>query len=889
MDASLHRPDPDAILARLREEETRAKRGHLKVFLGMCPGVGKTYSMLRNGHKERVDGRDVLVGVVETHGRVETQALLDQLTIQPRKEITYHGTVLKEMDLEAIIARRPSLVLVDELAHTNAPGSRHTKRWQDVVELLEAGIDVFTTVNIQHIDSRADAVRQITGANVHETVPDSVFELADEIELIDLTPETLRERLSEGKVYMGERAATAKENFFQEANLTALRELALRFTAERVDRQMRSQRVGDSRRVVWRTNDRLLVAVGPSPFSTQLVRRTRRMSDAAGVPWVAVHVETSRPLAPESQRLLDKNLALARELGAEIVVTHDDNVPAALVRVALEYNATQIVVGKPRGNRWVELIRGGSLVDQLVRMGGDIDIYMVPAEDGNKRKPELNWSFSTSPREYLIAMVAIAAVTGASWLCLSDWFGYRSVGLLYLLATMVLGLRVGRGPVLFAGVLGAVVWNFLFIPPRYTFVIGSFEDMMLYVTTVIAALMVGQLTARIRAQSLNERLREERATALLQLSRALGAAKALDDAVFAALRQVDELFGAQTTLAFVDEQSGALVPHFAGSYPLDDKELGVANWSFRNRRSAGRFTDTLPASVGYYAPLVSEETAVGVLGVKMPAKGTLSLSQRDLLEAFARQLALILEREHLRAASERERILAESEKLHHTLLESVSHELRTPLAVITSVSENLPKAGPALQADLIVELQTAVQRLNRLVGNLLDQTRLESGTLKPLMDWCDAHDLINAAVAGTKDALTGHPLEISVPENLPPVLVDFALTEQALANLLLNAGHHTPPGTPVTVTAGIAPDGRQVFFSVADRGPGWPVSAREGLFKKFARGHDARTGGLGLGLSIVQGFMAAQGGEVTLSDNTAGGARITLYLPHVAVNQPPPE
>ncbi|HXA14594.1 MAG TPA: universal stress protein, partial [Opitutaceae bacterium] len=426
---SENRPDPDALLASLHREEARAKRGQLKVFFGMCPGVGKTFAMLRAGQKETRDGVDTVVGVVETHGRVETQALLTGLTVIPRKQIDYRGATLGEMDLEAIIALRPKLALVDELAHTNAPGSRHPKRWQDVVELLEAGIDVYSTLNVQHIESRSDAVRQITGAPVHETVPDSVLDLANEIELIDLTPSALRDRLQEGKVYLGERAAVARENFFKEEHLTALRELALRFTAERVDRQLREMRAGDARRIVWRSGERLLVAVGASPFSTQLVRWTRRMSAALGAPWIAVHIETSRTLSPEGQRLLDQNLALARELGAEVVVTHDEDMAAALVRVARVHNATQIVVGKPRGNRWRDWLRGGSLVDRLARLGGEIDIYMVPAEEKKPRRIRLEWVEHSSLQEYLTALGVIAGVTLASWF-IADFSGYHSVGML---------------------------------------------------------------------------------------------------------------------------------------------------------------------------------------------------------------------------------------------------------------------------------------------------------------------------------------------------------------------------------------------------------------------------------------------------------------------------
>jgi two-component system sensor histidine kinase KdpD len=879
MDAPEIRPDPDALLTKLREDESRAKRGRLKVFFGMCPGVGKTFAMLRTARKERSDGTDVLVGIVETHGRVETEALLDQLTVLPRKEFPYRGTVLREMDLEAILARRPTLVLVDELAHSNAPGSRHAKRWQDVVELLEAGLDVFTTLNLQHLESRADTVRQITGATIHETVPDSVLDLADEIELVDITPETLRERLTEGKVYLGDRAAAAKENFFQETHLAALRELALRYTAERVDRQLREMRAGGAKRIVWRSGERLLVAVAPSPFSTQLVRWTRRMSAALGAPWVAVHVETAQVLSPEGQRLLDKNLALARELGAEVVITHDQDVPAALVRVALACNATQIVVGKPRGNFWAELLRGGSLVDRLARIGGDIDIYMVPAEEKHLRRLYLSGLASSPPLEYACALAAIAIVTFAGTLFTAAG-SYRSVGLLYLLTVIALSLRLDRWPVLFAGILAAAAWDFFFIPPRYTFVIGSAEDTLLFFATIAVALVAGQLSARIRAQARNEHLREERATALFQLTRALAEAKTLDEAVFAALRQADELFAATTALSFADEHGGALSPHFAGSFPLDEKERGVADWVFRNRRHAGRFTDTLPGSAGYYIPLLREDHAVGVLAVKLPPGESLSLGQRDLLDVFARQLALVVEREHLHAASEREKLLAESDKLHRALLESVSHELRTPLAVITAAVENLADADLSLRANLVAELRTAAHRLNRVVGNLLDQTRLESGALQPHLDWCDARDLINAAVESTTDALAGRPLEINVASDLPPIHADFALTEQALANLLLNAANHTPAATPVFVTAGLESGAERVYFTVADRGPGFPPVLREELFRKFIRGRNAHPGGLGLGLSIVRGFILAQGGEVVIRDNPGGGAAVTLYLPH---------
>jgi len=883
------RPDPDALLASLNREEAKARRGRMKIFFGMCPGVGKTYAMLRAAQQELAGRLDVVVAVVETHGRKETEALLAGLPVVPRRRVEHRGAQLDEMDLEAVLTRKPRLALVDELAHTNAPGSRHTKRYQDVIELLEAGIDVFSTLNVQHLESRADAVRQITGAPVHETVPDSIIELADQIELIDLTPEALRERLADGKVYLGERAAVAAENFFKDTNLTALREIALRYVAERVDTRLRELRATGGTHAVWRSGERLLVAVGPSPFSLQLVRWTRRMAAAQGAAWLAVSVESARSLAADARRRLDQNLALARELGAEVVVTHDEDVAEALVRVAVQYNATQIVVGKSHSPWWQDLLRGGSLVDRLLRGSGTIDVYVVPPERvAGKVSPRLDWqpAIDSPLSEYREVLGALAVLTGIAWFA-APHTGYVIVGLVYLLAVIVLSLRVGRWPVLVAGAVSALLWNFLFIPPLFTFVISKSEDVLMFVTYFVVALIAGQLTARVRAQERNERLREERATALFHLTRSLGAAQSLDDAVFAALRQADALFQGTSALLLVHE--GALSPHFAGSFTLSDKARGVADWAWKNRKRAGRFTDTLPSAEGFYAPLVREESAVGVLVVRVAPEATLTLPQRDLIESFAAQLALVVESEGFRAASEREKLLAESERLHRTLLDSVSHELRTPLAVMTSVLENLDTADAPTRAALVAEGRAAANRLNRLVGNLLDQTRLESGALRPRLDWCDARDLVNAAVEGVRELLAGHPFEVLMPDDLPPVRADFALTEQALANLLLNAAVHTPAATPILLTAGLEGGGKRLYFSVADRGPGFPAEMRERLFKKFVRGDAARAGGLGLGLSIVRGFVSAQGGEIVIGENPGGGAVFTIYLPHQTPQTPVPE
>jgi len=885
------RPDPDLLLASLQREQQRAQRGKLKVFFGMCPGVGKTYAMLRAAQQDLRDGVDLVVGIAETHRRAETEALLTGLPVLPRREITYKGIQVTEMDLEAVLARRPRLVLVDELAHTNAPGSRHPKRYQDVVEILDAGIDVYTTLNVQHIESRADAVRQITGAHVHETVPDSVFGLADQIELVDITPEALRERLRDGKVYLEGRAEAAAENFFKDTHLTALRELALRFVAEQVEMRLRELRSAGTLKTVWRSGERLLVAVGPSPSSLQLVRWTRRMAAAQGAAWTAVSVETAKSLDAESQRRLEANLSLARDLGAEVVVTHDTDVAAALMRVALQRNATQIVVGKSRNPRWLDALRGGNLVDRLIRLAASTDLYVVPAERSSGQAAawvDLRPAQASPGHEYGLVLGSLAVLTLACWF-LVPFSGYLTIGLVYLLAIIVLSLRVGPGPVFVAGVVSALSWNFFFIPPRFTFVIGSFHDAFMFATYFVVALAAGHLTARVRAQERNERMREDRATALLHLTQALGSADTLDQAVFAVLRQADTHFGATTALLLDDGNGSALMPHFAGSFQLSEKERGVADWVWRNRKKAGRFTDTLPSAEGFHLPLVREGAAIGVLVLRIPPEATLTLAQRDLAESFAGQLAQTVEHEYLRAAGEREKLLAESEKLHRALLDGVSHELKTPLAVLSSAVENLATADAQTRMDLAHEIRTATGRLNRLVNNLLDQTRLESGALRPHLDWCDGHDLVNAAVDGVSEALDGHPFEVSLPSDLPLFRADAALMEQVIANLLLNAALHTPPGTEIFVAAGVDRAKSRVFFTVADRGPGLPSAMRDRLFQKFQRGDAAKAGGLGLGLSIIRGFVTAQGGDVVAGENPGGGAVMTVYLPYTPHGEVPAE
>jgi two-component system sensor histidine kinase KdpD len=874
------RPNPDALLAAMQRDEARQRRGKLKVFLGMCAGVGKTYAMLEAARREFIAGRDVVIGYLETHGRKETDALAEGLPIIPRREIEYRGMQLSEFDLDAALARKPKLILVDEFAHSNAPESRHPKRYQDVLELLDAGIDVFTTLNIQHIESRAEAVSQITGVTIHETVPDTALTDA-EFELVDLPPDELRARLAAGKVYLPERAATAQDRFFRVGNLSALRELALRFTAEHVGQEVLAERQAQGAGVPWKSGQRLLVAVSASPTSASLVRWTRRLAGELHAAWLAVYVESTRALSDEDQARLAKNLALARELGAEIITTTDDDVVRGILRIAREQNATQIVVGKPAGWRVLELFRGGSVLNRLIRESGQIDVLVVRAggeiPSARPLRPDNFWKIDF--RTYAWAAGVVAGVTGLNAV-LDRFVGFYALALTYLLAVVLLALFVGRGPVFFAASLSALLWNFFFLPPRFTFFITSFQDGMMFAMYFVVALVLGQLTARIRAQQATERQREQRATALYLLTRELAESPDLAQLLAVVIQQVGKTFHADVALSLPDElESAPVTAYFASSWALSDKEQTVAAWAFQHRQAAGRGTDNLPASEGLHLPLVAGTRATGVLSLRFLDATPLPPAQRDLLDAFIRQIALVFDRERLRDAETQAKFLAESERMGTMLLNSVSHELRTPLAAISSVASGLRAAGElnSAQQSLTVELDEATGRLNRLVRNLLDLSRLEAGHLRTNADWHDLHDLLRSALQNLGRALSQHKIKIDVPNDFPPVKLDAILTEQILLNLLGNAAVHTPPGTKVEVSAQAEAD--QLLLRVADNGPGLPPGDTSRWFDRFQRGPDAVVGGTGIGLSLVKGFAEAQGGSVSAENRPGGGALIIVKLP----------
>ena len=871
------RPNPDALLAAIQKETAQERRGRLKVFLGMSPGVGKTYAMLEAARRELAAGTDVVIGYVETHGRKETDALAAGLPLVPRKTAEHRGIALTEMDLDAVLARHPRLALVDELAHTNAPGSRHPKRWQDVQELLDAGIDVFTTVNVQHIESRADTVRQITSAEIRETVPDSVLDAAD-IELVDLPPAELLQRLREGKVYMAERATAAAANFFREANLTALRELSLRLVADHVGEETEEYHRTQTTSGPWKTGHRLLVAVSSSPLSEPLIRWTRRMADSLKCPWVAVHVESSRPLSEPAQERLEKNLALARTLGAEVIDTADENLVRGLLRIAHRLNITQIIVGKPAASGLWDWWRAGRLLRQLTRESGNIDLHVVRGEKTESGHAESRWRWPTpsAGKQYAAAAGVVTAVALLN-APLSQYTGPRVPGLVFLLAVVLLALFLGRGPVFLAGALSALVWNYFFLPPRFTFIIQSTEDGILFGLYFVVAIVLGQLVARIRAQEQAERRREERATALYQLTRELAQAGTRDEVVWQLMAEVSRVFRAVVAVAF--PAGTRLAIHPDSSLTVTDKELNVAEWAFHHRQAAGRFTDNLPGAEALHLPLATERAVLGVLLVSLPDR-TLTLAQRDLLEAYGRQAALVLDRVALRASAEQSKLVAESERLSNALLNSISHELRTPLAAITSATSTLVETQDApgeLRRSMIAEIQEAAARLNRLVGNLLDVTRLESGHVQARLEWCDVGDLVGTTARSLARELARHPLKVEVGENLPLARLDFTLMQQALSNLLLNAVVHTPDGTPIRLHA--RKERSDLVISVADDGPGLPPDLLPRIFDKFIRAPDAPAGGSGLGLAIVKGFVEAQGGRITAENREGRGAVFTIRAP----------
>jgi two-component system, OmpR family, sensor histidine kinase KdpD len=885
------RRDPEALLVRAREEEARKHRGKLKVFFGAAPGVGKTYAMLEAAREQRSAGLDVVAGVVETHGRAETEALLEGVDVLPPRRVEYRGTTLKELDLDAALARRPAIILIDELAHTNAPESRHAKRWQDVLELLDAGIDVYSTVNVQHLESLNDVVAQVTGVVVRETVPDSVLEQADEVELIDLPVEDLRQRLKEGKVYIPEQAAEAVRNFFREGNLIALRELALRHTAESVDAQMRRYRREHAIETTWPVAERLMVCISPSPFANALVRAGRRIATRVGAPWVVAYVETptNARLPEETRARVVDALRLAESLGAETVTLSGPRMSDEILAYARERNVSQIVIGKPQRPLWKRLLLG-SIVDALVRGSGEIDIHVISGEPGAKPvRPSRFRARPTDTTAYGLAVAVVAAATGLAWLMLPR-FELANIVMVYLLSVVAVSARTGRGPSVLASILSVAAFDFFFVPPRFTFAVSDSQYLVTFAVMLIVALLVSGLTVSIRAQAQSARERERRTSVLYEMSRELASTRGITELLGVALRHLVDVFGGRMVI-LLPGAAGRLEPRASMLAPfhMDPNDGAVSQWAYDHRQPAGMGTDNLPGAQMLFVPLVASRGIVGVLGMRLAEPHMFDApDQWHLLETFANQIALATERGLLAEEAQTAQVSAEGERLRNTLLSSVSHDLRTPLAAITGGTSTLLDPTARLdesgRRELMLTMHEEAERLDRLVQNLLEMTRLESGSVQLRKVWHPLEEVVGAVLHRYSARLRGRSVTTRVPTDLPLVEIDEVLIEQVLINLLDNALKYTPEDSPVEIAASLV-DGA-VVVEVADRGPGLAAGDEQRVFEKFYRSPRVPARGSGLGLSICRGIVEAHGGRIEAENRPGGGAVFRFTLP---AKEPAPE
>jgi len=889
------RPDPDKLLARVQAEEARAQRGRLRVFFGASAGVGKTYAMLEAARNARAAGKDVVVGYVEPHGRVETERLLEGLERLPTLTVRYRGIGRQEFDLDAALQRRPDILLVDELAHSNLVGGeppmRHPKRWQDVEELLEAGISVWTTVNVQHLESLNDLVTQITGVRQRETLPDHVFDEADEVELIDLPPEDLLARLHAGKVYIHDEVPNAVERFFRVPNLMALREMALRRVADRVEAAARASAGADLERRPRLPGERVLVATGPDPQSEQLVRAGKRLADALDAEWTVVYVETPALLKmseAQRNRRIDL-LRLGESLGAETVTIDGPTATEAILQYARTRSATRVIVGAPKRFGFRALLRPSTATELARRARGFDVITIAPAESvlpGYKRaapvRPD-NLPVQIRWDRYGWAGLISALCTLVAF-AMYPHFELVNLVMVYLLGATLSGLRLGRGPSVLTTVLNVAAFDFCFVPPRFTFAVSDAQYLVTFAVMLIVGLVSATLMASVRQQTRVAAARERRTALLYAMSRELAATRGIEQLAAVAVRHVAEVFQCEAVVLLPD-QDGRL--HLPSGKPLEQSlrhaDLAIAQWVADHGREAGLGTDTLPAAPALYVPLGDAQRDLGVLAVLPEHRRRVSLpEQRHLLETFAGQVGVALERAQLAERTEAVRVAAERESLRNTLLASISHDLRTPLAAIAGAGGTLAAQGEALdQATrqlLARSIETKAREMSELITNVLDLMRFEVGQVVLRRDWEDLGDLVEAAVRELGPRLNAYSVETRIPANLPPVHVDAMLTVKLFANLLDNVVKYTPAGTRVIILATL--DKAFVLVTVDDTGPGLPPGDPERLFDKFQRGsEEGTTVGVGLGLAICRAIVREHGGTITARNRPGGGARFEFTLP----------
>ncbi len=881
------RPSSEALLRQVGADP----RGRLKIFLGAAPGVGKTYAMLQTAQAKRHEGVDLVVGIAETHGRAETAALLDGLEVIPRRRVEYKGCWLEEMDLDAILSRRPKLVLVDELAHSNATASRHPKRYLDVEELLAAGIDVYTALNIQHVESLNDVIAKITRIRVRETVPDSIVDNAEEIELVDLTPQDVIQRLNDGKVYVPHQAERAVRHYFRPGNLTALRELALRRTAQRVDEQMLTYMRAHAIEGPWAANERVLVCINENPSGPAIVRHARRFADRLRAPWAAIHIETSstQRLGERERERIAECLRLAQRLGAEVVTVPGADVAAGVIEYAQANNVTHVIVAKSRRPRWSEWLRG-SVTFRLIREAGDISVHVVAEPAGEAETGRESIATTPTHRSILDAWSAagtsciVLAAIGVG-LLLRQTMAVSDISLVFLTAVLATAIAYGLWPSLLACLMSVLAYNFFFLPPLYTFTIADPANVVALFFFAVVAVAVSNLTSRVRAQAIVARRRAATTEELYLFSRKLAGVASLDDLLWASAYQMASMLKVRVVLLLPQGETIAVRAGYPPEDRLDDADLAAATWCWRNGRPAGRGADTLTGARRLFLPMRTGRSTVAVVGLDADQPGPLlTPDQRRLLDALSDQAALAIERIVLSEDITRARFEAETERLRSALLTSISHDLRTPLASIVGSASSLRDYRKGLDDaaldELIGTIQEEAERLNRFIANLLDMTRLESGVITPRTELVDVGDIVGAALERAKRVLDSHRVEIALAKPLPLLRLDPVLFEQVLFNLLDNAAKYAPPGSVIRVVG--RREGDAVMLKVEDEGAGIPPADFDRIFEKFYRiqAADRQRAGTGLGLAICRGFLEAMGGRIVGANRSdRSGAVFTITLP----------
>jgi two-component system sensor histidine kinase KdpD len=879
------RPDPDRLLDRLKQEEAQARRGRLKIFFGASAGVGKTYAMLSAARAAKAQGVDVVIGVIETHGRAETQGLVAGLEVLPARQATHRDRILTEFDLDAALARKPQLILVDELAHSNVAGSRHPKRWQDVEELLDAGIDVWSTVNVQHLETLNDVVSGITGIRVWETVPDRVFDQADEVVIVDLPPDELLQRLKEGKVYLPQQAATALRNFFRKGNLIALRELALRRTADRVDEQMLQYRRTQTAPPVWQTREALLLCIGPDERSEKLVRATARMAAQLDVPWHCICVDTrALQTAPEAvrQRVV-RLLKLAQDAGAETAFPSGSDLPTTIVRYAHEHNLSRVILGRDTARPRRPWRR--TLTEAVGETGADLDVIQIalPAKGrGVMPAPATEPTHAPPTRWADYAMAAfVCAATAAIAAPLHDVLDLSNIVMVFLLGVVGVAVRWGRGPAVLAAFLSVAAFDFLYVPPRFSFSVSDVQYVVTFAVMLVVGLVIGQLTAVLRWQAQVATSREERMQALYAMSRDLSGALMSEQIAEIAARFVHAEFEAHAGLLVADEQD-RLAPAIAVPGLPAGIDTGIAQWAFDHGEPAGTGTNTLPAGSILYLPLKAPMRMRGVLAIEPREPARLAgPEQRRLLETCASLLAISLERIHYIDVAQRSTVQIESERLRHSLLAAISHDLRTPLAALVTMADTLvaeARGGEAVETAR--RIREAAMRMASQVGNLLDMARLQSGEVRLKRQWVPLEEAVGGALRAMAGTLAPERVRVALPADLPLLQVDPVLFERVLCNLLENAAKFAPAGSPIMISASATSD--RIRITVDDEGPGLPKNREEAIFEMFERGRkEDSVSGVGLGLAICRAIVEAHGGSIKGETRAGGGARFTIQLPRL--------